>query len=310
MFSLDVISKCKQLNDLSYPMFTKLYNAGVVPVQDYGAEVWGYSKHESCNTVHHRALRFFFGVHKYAPIAAMQGDINWVPPIYRRWVVIIRFWNRLINMTDNRLTKQVFLSDLNECNNNNNNDNWCSDVKRILSIVDLSDVFENRSMCEITKFKSECNIIIFNKWHESINSKPKLRTYKLFKSDLFTEAYVKCFLNRKKRSLFAQLRFGILPLRIETGRFSNTPINERICQFCNYNEIEDEFHFLCKCTLYDGLRKNMIEQVCKENTGFIDYTDHDKFIFLMNNCWRVLINLYLVPAFEKRTNRLYIENRI
>ena len=52
----------------------------------------------------------------------------------------------------------------------------------------------------------------------------------------------------------AQLRCGILPNRIETGRFTNIcdPITgklkkmkstERICQLCTKNEIENEIHF-------------------------------------------------------------------
>jgi hypothetical protein len=38
---------------------------------------------------------------------------------------------------------------------------------------------------------------------------------------------------------------GILPLAIETGRFTSqiTPIENRICKFCNQNQIEDEKHF-------------------------------------------------------------------
>ena len=37
------------------------------------------------------------------------------------------------------------------------------------------------------------------------------------------------------------LDLAFLPLNIETGRFRNQPIEQRICNLCEVNEIEDEF---------------------------------------------------------------------
>ena len=70
----------------------------------------------------------------------------------------------------------------------------------------------------------------------------------------------------------AQLRCSILPIRIETGRFTNIrdPITgklkkmkstERICQLCTKNEIENEIHFLCVCPIYEHLRFLLYSEV-------------------------------------------------
>ena len=45
----------------------------------------------------------------------------------------------------------------------------------------------------------------------------------------------------------AQIRCGIPPIRIETGRFCNLPVENRPCEICNQNKVEDEFHFLMEC---------------------------------------------------------------
>ena len=37
---------------------------------------------------------------------------------------------------------------------------------------------------------------------------------------------------------------GILQLRVESGRFINLKLNERICQLCDLNCLEDEFQFM------------------------------------------------------------------
>ena len=69
--------------------------------------------------------------------------------------------------------------------------------------------------------ESNLKILNQNVWYEHIHCLPKLRTYILFKFKYCTENYLKLYLSRSQRSLLAQLRTGILPLRIETGRYQN-----------------------------------------------------------------------------------------
>jgi len=47
-----------------------------------------------------------------------------------------------------------------------------------------------------------------------------------------------------------KLRLRDHKLKIEVGRHSKTPLDERICKACSLNEIEDEVHFLYNCTAY------------------------------------------------------------
>lgn len=49
-------------------------------------------------------------------------------------------------------------------------------------------------------------------------------------------------------------------LAVEMGRFNETPRTQRICKFCNSNDIEDEFHFLFACDTYCELRKLYIKK--------------------------------------------------
>ena len=51
-------------------------------------------------------------------------------------------------------------------------------------------------------------------------------------------------MNRKYRSVVAQLRSGILPLGIDTGRWKGTELDHRVCQLCRSGSDEDEAHFL------------------------------------------------------------------
>ena len=57
------------------------------------------------------------------------------------------------------------------------------------------------------------------------------------------ENYVTLNLMKSERSTLCQLRFGILPLRIETGRYIGEPAEQRLCRICPQNNVENETHF-------------------------------------------------------------------
>ena len=102
----------------------------------------------------------------------------------------------------------------------------------------------------------------FNReWKNDITHKPKLRFYLQFKRDKGTELYVRYNLSSIERSYMAQLRLGILPIAVETGRYRGIPINERLCELCNRDCIEDENHILFTCPIYDRLRSAWLEDL-------------------------------------------------
>ena len=74
------------------------------------------------------------------------------------------------------------------------------------------------------------------------------------------EKYLISNMSKLERSHLAQFRFGILPIRIETGRFTRLNISERVCQICNNGSIEDEIHFLLTCPACDDLRGLLISR--------------------------------------------------
>ena len=55
-------------------------------------------------------------------------------------------------------------------------------------------------------------------------------------------------LDSYEHSLLAKLRLGTLPLAIETGRYTNTSVEHRLCKYCTLNVVEDEKHFILECT--------------------------------------------------------------
>ena len=294
-----IIQKFKILGDTGFNTFEKMYNTGVITVNNYAAEIWGYKDFSVSKNSQNRAMRYYLGVHKFAPIAGMVGDFGWMSPRFTRYKCILNYWNRLLSMDDMRLTKHVFKYDY---KNSNVNKNWCSDVNEISKLLNMDHVFNNRLM--FGNIYDTLYELSKDEWLENIHNKPKLRTYIRFKTNLALEPYVEYHMQKRQRSLLAQYRLGILPLRIETGRYDNTPVENRTCQLCDLGATEDEYHFVMTCPLFAEYRNILFENAGRLIVNFNNVGLDEQFTNIMHKCQKYLAK-YIELAYEKRRGKLF-----
>jgi hypothetical protein len=141
-------------------------------------------------------------------------------------------------------------------------------------------------------------------WKALIIHKPKLRTLVTFKNCYLTEHYVSLNLSRNQRSVLAQLRCGILPLEIETGRYSGVSEENRLCKICNSGEIENEVHFVFNCSMYQHERLEFSSAVQGKYNNFTNLQANVKLYILFTLEPRLLAK-FVVKILEKRQNSLY-----
>ena len=292
-----VINMFKNNGNLGFKTFTKLFESCITPILDYCSGVWGFRNFQCCETIQNRAMRFYLGVNRFCPNQAVSGDMGWEPTINKRKLNMLRLWNRLVDLPNDRITKKIFLWD-----HSVNRNNWCSDVKKLFGEIQQIDCFNNITSCNLNSAK---HIIFENTkitWSQTIIDKPKLRTYVLFKENFHVEKYVLFNLTRTERSLMAQFRSGTLPLHIELGRYINLPVNERICICCNQNLVEDESHFMFVCQMYNDLRDDLFSNISE--TSFINLSNNDKFKTLFNAFPRQTAK-FILKAFMRRKQFIY-----
>ena len=104
----------------------------------------------------------------------------------------------------------------------------------------------------------------------------------LFKSEYHVELYIKQIISKKYRAVLAQFRNGILPLKVEAGGLSNIPLAKRLCEFCWWNAIEDETHFLLYCDHYNELRRNSFNLISQSSPAFEELDQRDQIKILMD----------------------------
>ena len=106
------------------------------------------------------------------PILAIQGDMGWVSPKYRRCLKLFMLWNHFVILDNTTVTKQVFEWDMDR-----KRDNWSADMEHLFDLVDMTDIFERKSPCNLDLVSRKLFLLMQEEWEKSLPSKPKLRTY-------------------------------------------------------------------------------------------------------------------------------------
>ena len=86
--------------------------------------------------------------------------------------------------------------------------------------VNHLEICESKIQIDLEQFKQEIFVKESENWQTEIQKIVKRRTYRMFKQTLDQEAYLCSNAPKIERSCFTQFRFGILPLKVETGRFT------------------------------------------------------------------------------------------
>ncbi len=295
-----VINKFKCINGLGYYTYSKLFHSCVCPIMDYASEVWGVKQFSQMDAIQNKAMRIYLGVHRFAPNAAISGDMCWTSSEYRRKLNIVRFWNRIVNMSDTRLPFIIYKWD-SRCKGNS----WSKNLRKILTDLETEDSLTSMLPVSIQYCKDKFHEMQCKTWEESVRQKPKLRTYITYKKAFIVEPYVLSFMNRKKRSYLAQYRSGILPLEVETGRWINKPVEERTCKICKDGSVEDENHVTFYCTAYVKLRQAFYEDISKNIYNIKDISIDEQISTFMLNEYVCKFANYITEIMEHRQTLLY-----
>ncbi len=133
-----IVYKYKKFPEMGYSTYSKWYENCVVPIVDHASGVWGYKLYSTIDQLQNKAPRIFLGIHRFAPILGVEGDMGWLNRGRQRHLNILRLWNRIIRMRESRLPKQVFKYEY-----NNGNKDWCYEMREIFKALDLEYMYEN-----------------------------------------------------------------------------------------------------------------------------------------------------------------------
>jgi hypothetical protein len=134
------------------------------------------------------------------------------------------------------------------------------DVKKVKNMkIDLKSLI-------YSKLKQKYNVVWRSEIYDRNNKQGsnKLRTYRLFKDNIFLEKYL-IMLNEGERRVLTKFRASAHNLEIEKGRYIGVKTEDRICKLCNTE------------------RTQIINNIKNVNTNFNNLPNKSKLIWLMSS---------------------------
>ena len=101
----------------------------VIPVLNYGAEIWGATKFLEAEKVQVEAGRKLLRVSRKMSDAVVRGELGWWTMRAQRDLKRLVYWARLVRMDDTRLVKIVYRQRREQKIQRYND--WCSQVRNI-----------------------------------------------------------------------------------------------------------------------------------------------------------------------------------
>ena len=219
-----------------------LFNSLIRPILLYGSDIWGINKagKETIDKVFLRYMRCVLGVKCTTSNIITIGECGEMPPSVYADINTLCYAERLKNIPDTAIVKQVYL-ELKQLNENGFK-TWVTAVQQTANSYGINKSFSSESA-----FKKYCKDLVFTeykkRWKSDLTNteqNPVLRTYVLFKKEIKLEKYLTAVNNPLYRKAICKLRASSHILEIERGRYNKpkTRVSERLCQLCK--AVEDE----------------------------------------------------------------------
>ena len=289
----------KSLGNMGIRTYETLYGAYVKPIMNYASGVWGYGNFSKPQVLMNRISRFYLGVHRFAPLAATKIEMDWLECRETRWLEMLRLFNRINTMEDDRLPNIIMKWDISLKLNT-----WYSEIQHIAAYLGLNDTPANGEHYDLTDAYNGLLQKNRNTWQLEAQRKPKLRTFMKIHDFSQTQALVQSKLSRYQRSLLAQIKMGILPLKLETQRYQGLPPEKRLCTLCNMQTPEDELHFLFNCPSLETVRADVCNPLTTD-LGTRTPDDIEKFQTLISGNNLEAAGLFIEKLYRERQRQTY-----
>jgi hypothetical protein len=201
------------------------------------------------------------GVRTTTPNFITNGELGRTPIDICIKLRNAKFWNILIS-NENKLSCILYEIMLNLSVIDHVQFKWLNVIKSIFEKTGPNYLWNHQQSFHSVqlKFIVKQNLTdqYIQNWFNQIENSSRGKCYGMFKNEFNLEKYLLKLLPHE-RNMITQFRCNNIKLPIETGRWSMTPREERICHLCNVG-LGTAFHFLFECTSADvqGLRCKFI----------------------------------------------------
>ena len=306
--------------------YIKLFDSLVKPILLYACEAWADSLKIDNNIknllLRNKLEKFQITVMKQLlAVSRKTTNLSILLELGRYPITInmqyqaIKYFTRFPYLNKDRLLYKSYEEEIKSYENKNTN--FISYIVKTLNNIGMSNIWitqirnpkseePKKSLTTkiLTRLRDISTQSIFQETHNPDGG--KLQFLNSLKDTYHPESYLKIKKLENRRAL-TKLRTSNHNLAIETGRWTKTERQHRLCVQCNQHKVEDEMHFLFECPAYTINRKLAYAQI-KTKTK-IDLTDtHNrvdnlKQLFTSNHIGALdTLGNFVRLSFEQRIN--------
>ena len=291
-----------KLNSIPCEALCTMFDTMVVPAMTYGGEVWGFGDCSKVENVHTKFCKLVLGLPNYVPncVPCVEMGRNHIKcTIYLK---IINYWLRINNMSPTRYPRKCYELQLKWTEEEINC--WAFKVKTLLFNIGMGEVWlfgAGNKNAFLRCFKQRIMDLNNQEMLTKIQGTGMLRVYKNIKTNAGVEAYISKANSVNVRKSLAKLRANGLHINVHVGRRQGVPYEERVCIHCT-KLIEDEYHVLFICPLYNNIRSRFIPSYFTFNPS----VDKMERLLKAESTW-IINNLGKFISFMQRIRIEYIE---
>ena len=258
--SYSLITKIKQLN-LTVEVSIELFERLIIPILLYGSEIWGYEEPKQIQIMFNKTMRRFLNLHKTTPMCMINGELGLKEISEYIENRMVNFWCNIATGDESKMSSILYKWIKTHHDKNTYKSIWIEKIKATLDKSQMPYIFDNVTIeCKnwlrnSTKVRLE--EYYAKKWSDTVYKNSSCLNYRAMTLVKRTQNYV---LKLPKYYIYAMCKFKCVNhyMPIVAGRYSDTPIDERLCTICQLNEIGDEFHYLFNCTFFSTQRARLM----------------------------------------------------
>ena len=194
----------------------------------YGSELWFSHASQDIEIVHNKFCKFVLNIPIQVPNCFVRSELGRYTIAPYKYSRAIKYWLRIIHLSDNRLPKLCYKLKTRWTKTNTNC--WAFQVRDLLFRTGLGDVWLNQGVERIEiflkHFKTRLLDIDMQTQNSDIQDMDRLRTYKLIKTNFGCENYLFLVKIKMFRKALVRFRGSLLKLECSEGRYKNVPFNE------------------------------------------------------------------------------------
>jgi hypothetical protein len=263
-----LLQRCRDLHIHDPVSLIKLFKALVLPIMEYGHEIWGPSMFCYAATatdspmekVFRRFLRRVLGLRAGTPVEVMLAEVGQYPLRVNTLTNLARFWNRFVAMDDGRLAKQAFLHNVGLTAgapaHNQLRSPWASQMVHLLDLEAAAPLAADGTPQHVDVHS--LRIRLQSAFLLSLRTSTKSMTIDYVsinpgRLDVATYApapHLQAVRARYSRQSLTQLRTGSHWLAVATAIWAagaHPPRHERLCSRCPLGEMDDAAHMIWGC---------------------------------------------------------------